>query len=49
MVNVDVFTTNYLGREARVDTGGISVGGLITQIVEHLELEFNLAEDLLIE
>lgn len=49
MVNVYVFTTNYLGREARADTGGTSVRGLITQIVEHLGLGFNLAEDQLVE
>lgn len=48
-VHIITFAANYLGKVARVATGGISVGDLITQIIEHLVLEFNLAEDRLVE
>lgn len=34
-INVDAFTTDYLGKVGRADFEGISVGDMITQIVEH--------------
>lgn len=49
VVNVTAFATNYLGKVARASTKGILVGGLITQISEHLRFEFNLEEERLVE
>lgn len=49
MVNVVAFMAKYLGRVARMATGEILVGVLITQIAKHLKLEFNLADDRLVE
>lgn len=34
-INVVAFAIDYLGRVGRADSGGISVGGMITQIAEH--------------
>lgn len=41
VVNVASFMANYLRRVSRATAEDILVGGLITQIVEHLWLEFN--------
>lgn len=44
-INVVAFAVDYLGRIGRVDSGGISVGGMITQIVEHFGYPTVLLED----
>ena len=43
IINVAAFRTNYLGRVARAPTEGISVGGMITKIAEHLTFWLNLS------
>lgn len=45
IINVVAFTTNYLGRVARAPTGGISMGGMITQIAQHLRYSLNLSSN----
>lgn len=45
ILNVAAFTANHTGKVARDTTGGFSVGGMITQIVKHL----NLVEERIIE
>lgn len=49
VVNFVASATNYLRRVAHAATRGILAGGLITQIVEHFELEFNLEVDRLVD
>lgn len=44
-INVVAFATDYLGRVGQVDSGGISVGGMITQIAEHFGYHAVLLED----
>ena len=44
-INVSAFAADYLGRVGRADSGGISVGGMITQIAEHFRYHAVLLED----
>lgn len=44
-INIAAFAADYLGRVGRTDSGGISVGGMITQIVEHFSYHMILLED----
>jgi hypothetical protein len=44
-INVAAFVADYLGRVGRADSGGISVGGMITQIAEHFGYQTVLLED----
>lgn len=44
-INVASFAADYLGRVGRADSGGISVGGMITQITEHFGYQAVLLED----
>ncbi|XP_050918961.1 ADP-ribosylation factor GTPase-activating protein AGD2-like [Lathyrus oleraceus] len=44
-INVAAFVADYLGRVGRADSGGISVGGMITQIAEHFGYQVVLLED----
>lgn len=44
-INVVAFVVNYLGRVGRVDFGGISVRGMITQIAEHFGYHAILLEE----
>lgn len=44
-INVAAFAADYLGRVGRVDSGGISVGGMITQIAKHFGYQVVLLED----
>lgn len=44
-INVVAFVVDYLGKVGRADSGGISVGGMITQIVEHFGYQIVLLED----
>lgn len=44
-INVAAFTADSLGRVGRTDSGGISVGGMITKIVEHFGYHAVLLED----
>lgn len=45
VINVAAFVVDYLGRVGRADSGGISVGGMITQIIEHFRYHTILLED----
>ena len=47
-INVAAFVAHYLGRVGREDSEGISVGGMITQIVEHFGYQAVLLEDTLV-
>lgn len=47
-INVVAFVADYLGRVGRADFGGISVGGIITQIAEHFGYHAVLLEDILV-
>jgi hypothetical protein len=44
-INVVAFAADYLGRVGRADSGGISVGVMITQISEYLGYQAVLLED----
>lgn len=44
-INLASFAGDYLGRVGRVDSGGIFVGGMITQIVKHSRYHAVLLED----
>lgn len=44
-ISVAAFAADYLGRVGRADSGGISVGGMITQIAEHFGYQAVLLED----
>lgn len=44
-INVVAFAADYLRRVSRADFGGISVGGVITQIAEHFGYHTVLLED----
>ena len=44
-INVAAFAANYLSRVGRANSGGISVGGRITQITEHFGYQAVLLED----
>jgi hypothetical protein len=44
-INVAAVADDYLGRVGRADSGGISVGGMITQIAEHFGYQVVLLED----
>lgn len=44
-INIAAFVADYLGRVGRTDSGGISVAGMITQIVEHFGCHAILLED----
>lgn len=48
IVNTATFVANYLGRVARATVEGISVGGMITHVADHLGYEINLSEDSLV-
>lgn len=45
IINVSEFIANYLGRVTHAPTRGISMGGMITQIAEHLGYDLNLSSD----
>lgn len=49
ILNFVAFAVNYLGKVACAATRGISVKGMITQIIEQLGIEFNLVEDRIVE
>ena len=44
-INVAAFAADYLGRVGRANSGGISVGGMITQIALHFGYQAVLLED----
>lgn len=48
-INVAVFAADYLGRVGRADSGGISVGGMITQIAKHFGYHAILLEETPVE
>lgn len=48
-INVPAFAADYLGRVGRADSDGISVGGMITQIIEHFGYHAVLLEETPVE